>query len=444
MMSKGDEDPPPSSPPKKVNQVLQVLRRSTRKRTIPPSISSVFVTPPPSSKKSRKKTSALMSTIPAPTLVTLPSIVIRKLLLYLDVDTLESLSATCSFFDSFIASQFITSINFPFCSEFTAELATTRFVEKKPLLKLKCKKSRDLFSLFPSIDEFPRPMSFHKMIVDSFNNNQGDYMVHSQLSLLSLEKLREVDLVPESVWEEGGTSVISTRVMDAYCFFDCGLLKQISRMGSFSHVTRLNVIVDQNMYLTHFISEFPSLVELGLNIITSKHVYLNEYLRRLQSVVAASKAPVLKVTVMKEMKRQVCKVLTNKFVEKLVVTGPCTLGLVPVMENLKEIEINPESFPPTSCTYWRSKQDDRAQHRAGLCCVNIGTLYQTCPKVERFMGVEVGSIPQTLAFSKWNSKVKKKFHQDYLNQGGTKEFKAWAKARWYSKKPLVRPPPFWV
>ena len=39
-------------------------------------------------------------------------------------------------------------------------------------------------------------------------------------------------------------------------------------MGSFSHVTRLNVLVDQNMYLEEFISEFPSLIELGLNIIT--------------------------------------------------------------------------------------------------------------------------------------------------------------------------------
>lgn len=237
------------------------------------------------------------------------------------------------------------------------------------------------------------------------------------------------------------------------------MMDHCCRMGSFRHVTRLNVLVDQNMYLEEFISEFPSLIELGLNIITrldirvcmycvifivlicSKNVFLSEYLHRLQSVVAASRAPVLKVTVMKEMKRKDIKLLKNKFVEKLVVTGPCTMGLVPVMENLKEIEIIPESFPPTSCTYWRSKEDDRALHRAGLCCVNIGTLYQNCPKLERFMGVEVGSIPQTLAFSKWNSKVKRTFHQDYLNQGGTKEFKAWAKARWYSKKPLVIPPP---
>jgi len=370
-----------------------------------------------------------MTTNQVPTLITLPSLVTRKLLLYLDVDSLESLSETCSFFDTFIAGQFVTSVNFPFNSEFTAELAATMHVEKKPLLKLKCKKSRESFSVGISRP----PVSMHKMIVDSFHNNHlSDYMVHSQLSLLSLGKLREVDLVPESVWEEGGT-MIAPKVVNSYSNFDSGLLRQISRMGSFNHVTRLNVLVDQRLYLDDFISEFPSLIELGLNIITS-----NYYLRKLQSVVAASKAPVLRVTVMKEMKRKFNKVLKNKFVEKLVVTGPCTLGLVPVMENLKEIEINPSS---SSCTYWKSREDDRALHRAGLCCVNIGTLFQKCPKMERFMGVEVGSIPQTLTFSKWNSKVKKTFHQYYLNQGGTKEFKAWAKARWYSKRPLVIPPP---
>lgn len=230
-MSKCDEDPPPhSSPPVEVNQVHRVLRRSTRKRALPVSFSSVFATPPPSSKKSRKTTSAILSTNPVPTLVTLPSLVIRKLLLYLDVDTLENLSLTCSFFDSLIAGQFLTSTNFPFCSEFTAELATNRLVEQKPLLKIKCKKSRDVFSLFPSIDEFSRPMSIHKMILDSFHNNHlSEYMVHSQLSLLSLEKLREVDLVPESVLEEGGTRVIAPRVMDPYCNFDSRLLRQISR-----------------------------------------------------------------------------------------------------------------------------------------------------------------------------------------------------------------------
>ena len=50
---------------------------------------------------------------------------------------------------------------------------------------------------------------------------------------------------------------------------------------------------------------------------------MNEYLTRMEAVVAASKAPVLKVTVKVETKRQVKKVFKNSYVEKLVVDGPC-------------------------------------------------------------------------------------------------------------------------
>merc|ERR1719228_2225147 len=154
-----------------MQQANQVLRRSTRKRPTHPSFSSVFETPPLSSKKSRKTTSTCFSTNPDATLITLPSLVLKKLLLYLDVDTLESLSNTCSFFDSLIAGRFLTSINFPFSSEFTAELAATKLVEKKPLLKLKCKKSRD--DLF-SINLFPgsfHPISMQEIIVGSRSNS---------------------------------------------------------------------------------------------------------------------------------------------------------------------------------------------------------------------------------------------------------------------------------
>jgi hypothetical protein len=55
-----------------------------------------------------------------------------------------------------------------------------------------------------------------------------DYLVLSQISLLSLHKLREVDLVPDSVRLDGNR-VIAQRVMDSYSNFDAGLLRQISR-----------------------------------------------------------------------------------------------------------------------------------------------------------------------------------------------------------------------
>ena len=145
----------------------------------------------------------------------------------------------------------------------------------------------------------------------------------------------------------------------------------------------------------------------------------------------------MKLSVVKGLTQRVKKVLKNRFVEKLVVKGPCNLNLVPVMENLKEVEIIPDSLPG-SCTYWRSKQDDRILHRNGLCCVNLGTMFKKCPHLEKFVGLEVGNIPKD-TFIKWNLKLKKVFYQDYLHQGGTKEFKTWVKNRWFTRKQVILP-----
>jgi len=434
----------PCRSPRKESPV-QVLRRSTRKRPIPLEVDAIFATPPPSTKKSRKQVNTTLASLPltpVPTLTTLPYVVTMKLLLYLDVGTLERLSTTCLYFDEMIAGRFLTSIDFPFHMDFSAEVAATQTMEKKPLLKMKCKKTKDEFKIFPNMpSEFSEPSSMHKIIVDNCPDMM-DYLVHIQLSLLSLDQLREVDLVPGTIGD-GWSRYPHQRVLDSYFNFDMGLLRQISRMGSLSHVTRLDVFVDHHFYLEEFLTKFPSLLELGLTVVSrsglSKNTYLNEYLPRLASVVAASKAPVLKLNVVHESKRQVSKVLKNSFVEKLVVVGPCTLNLVPVMEKLKEVEVKPDSIAPSSCTYWKSKQDDRSLHRAGICCVNIGNLYKNCPKLEKFSGVDVGAIPKQPSFTKWNLRLKKRFYQIYLSQGGSMEFKTWAKTRWFTRRPVVQP-----
>eukprot|EP00092_Neocalanus_flemingeri_P007518 GFUD01008115.1.p1 GENE.GFUD01008115.1~~GFUD01008115.1.p1 ORF type:complete len:290 (+),score=67.94 GFUD01008115.1:3-872(+) len=275
-----------------------------------------------------------------------------------------------------------------------------------------------------------------------------DYLVFSQMSLLSLHKLRELDLVPESVKQEG--RLLGQRIMDSYSSFDCSLLRHISRLGSLRCLTRLDMLVDQNLYLEQFMAELPNLLELGLSILTrpglSKHVYLHEYIPRLEAVVAASKAPVLKVTVVAETRRQVNKVFKNNYVEKLVLTGPCTFNLFLVMERLKEVVVNLDtSFLDNNnnnlemllCNYWKSRIDDRSLHRAGLCCVNIGSVYENCPNLERFMGVEIGSVSHKQSFNKWNTRVKKRFYDHYLQQGGYKEMKAWAKTRWFPRRPVL-------
>ena len=165
-----------------------------------------------------------------PTLLTLPYCVVKYLLLYLDVESLENLSQTCSYFDQMIAGKFLTSIDFPFPAEFIREVNGTDGIDKKPLLRLNCKKTRKVLKIFPDMpDDYSEPISFHNLIVDSCPHTT-DYLVMSQLSLLSLHRLREVDLVPESMKQELHSSrFVGQRVMDSYMSFDSGLLRQISR-----------------------------------------------------------------------------------------------------------------------------------------------------------------------------------------------------------------------
>jgi len=433
-MDKNDDEIPTTP---KNGSSSQVLRRSSRKRSMP--AASTFRTSP-SAKKSRKLTPVPCSPV-VPTLTTLPSVVTTKLLLYLDVDTLENLSSSCSYFHQLIAGRFLTSINFPFTVDFISEMRNAACIEKKPLLKLKCKKSKDQFIIFS--DYFIESnISFHK-IISSKGCDMKDYLALSQMSLLSLDKLREVDLVPDSLGRMDIWRLYNRRI-GYYSDFDARLLMQITRFGSLHNVTRLNVLVDENFYLEQFMTQMPNLIELGLNILTSAKVrkrnFLTEYLPRLEAVVAATKAPVLKLTMLLELKHPVKKILKNCFIEKLIVTGPCNFNIFPVMERLREVMVKVDTNALNNndeCIYWKSQADDRVLHRAGLCCVNMRAVYKNCPSLERFMGVDVGNVDQKQTFREWNSVMKEKFYRYYQNQGGSKEFEAWVKTRWFSKKFVV-------
>merc|ERR1712183_672008 len=146
-----DEVPMPRKSPRHV-KCTPILRRSTRKRSIPAALATVFTSPPPSAKKSRKAPLPFPPA-PPPTLLTLPSCAITRLLLCLDVDSLENLSATCYYFDQLIAGRFLPSVDFPFPVDFMKEIMSTSCLDKKPLLKLRCKKPRDEFKIFPDMSD---------------------------------------------------------------------------------------------------------------------------------------------------------------------------------------------------------------------------------------------------------------------------------------------------
>ena len=155
-------------------------------------------------------------------------------------------------------------------------------------------------------------------------------------------------------------------------------------------------------------------------------------------MVAASKAPVLKLNILSETKKYLRKELSNSYVEKLEIDAPCTVCIVPHMENLREVVVKPKSKSGSVCTFWKSKVDDRDMHRAGLCCVNIGSMFQKCPKLVRFMDVEVASVMiKNQKFTVWNAKMKRLFYEFYTKSGGSMEFKTWCKRRWFSKQPSI-------
>jgi len=382
---------------------------------------------PPSTVKKKKLNPRLKEETQMMCLTCLPKLVLDKLLQYLDVRSLENLSVTCLYFDHLIAGQYLLSINLPFPSDFLRDVNKAAIIEKKPLLKIECHKFENY--QFKEV----------QMLVGvelGYCINILEYLLETQLSLLDLRKLREIDLVQSNL-------DVNTHDMDKIHSFDMELLQQIKSFGSFENVTRFQVLMDErSKFLKEHIEMMPSLIELGLHIHTRKSlgsgIVLNDYIPGLQSVVAASKAPILKLTILSETKKYLRKELSSTYVERLEVDAPCTVCIVPRMENLKEVVVKPRSKSGSVCTYWHSRVDDRDMHRVGLCCVNIGSMYKTCPMVIRFMEVDLESMMcKSMKFSKWNAKVKKKFYDVYRKSGGTMELQTWCKKRWFSKPPSV-------
>ena len=123
----------------------------------------------------------------------------------------------------------------------------------------------------------------------------------------------------------------------------------------------------------------------------------------------------------------------------------------PVMENLKEIEVHmdPVGENGNCCSYFKSR-DDKKLHRHGLCVVNVGAVYDHCPKLEKFMGHDLLALKNQgisakkstkskpkVTYAAWNSRLKKEFYLEYLDLGGTMDFKAWSKSRWIKKRPKL-------
>jgi len=401
------------------------LRRSKRKK-------SVYGRPNLSENQTRnllkfKKNSN------ASCLTSLPNLVLSYLLQFLDVESLESLSATCSLFDQLIAGRYLTSIDIPFSPEFVREMKTSKSIHKKPLLKLEFGKSK-----FICLQTMLRGDKRYPSIVE--------YLIDTQLSLLDLRQLREIDLVFNTPLKLTNEDMIN--IQDFYIdtfITPMGNLFIKPDLPKFKNITRLYMMTNEDTMAVRIVLRgLTNLIEFGLHIHAQKNLgtmAYRYYVSQLQSVVEVSRAHILKLTFLSETKKPIIKKLTSDVVERLEIEGPCTVNIVPVMKNLKEVIVKLNSKASSSsndklCTYWKSKSDDRVIHRAGLCCVNLGTTYSNCPKLAQFMGVDVSSLNRNHGQPSaiWNIRLKRKFYNLYVAAGGSLKFRSWCKKRWISKK----------
>ena len=265
-----------------------VLRRSSRRSFVQEIVdldasSSVFDTPPASSKKAakrkssrqvmtpkarRKKTtttddddSAKASTPPvtvetrptsAPaTLVTLPDLVQEKLLQFLDVQSMENLSQTCRFYDQMIHGRFITTLNIPFDSQFLQEVTQANIIEKKPVLRLRSKKTGNL-----KMEEISVSPNAYNLILEQ--------ILRPQISVVSLDNLREIDLVPKELPLVGPSAI---KTLEAFIWEDKALLRQLSSLNYLSRVTKMDILLDQTVHIQEYLPYFSSLQEVGVTLV---------------------------------------------------------------------------------------------------------------------------------------------------------------------------------
>ena len=154
----------------------------------------------------------------------------------------------------------LTTVNLPFGEGFLKEIKESQVFEKKPVLRLQCK------SLLGSLAEDP----LH-LFVDS-SSGVKEYLLETQLTLLSLSKVREVDLIPANFQEE--INQRSSSMWDCGQQFDQAILSQLAKQGSLGNISRLSVMlsredISRNLW-KDFMPAMVNLMELNITVLERK------------------------------------------------------------------------------------------------------------------------------------------------------------------------------
>ena len=100
-------------------------------------------------RKSSKAPRVLVGRLPASErkpvlqLVQMPALVLRRIMCFLDVASLENLAATCDFFNQLVTLRGVTTLNIPFSNKFIAELNAVKTFHKQKVYRLQSLKEDD-------------------------------------------------------------------------------------------------------------------------------------------------------------------------------------------------------------------------------------------------------------------------------------------------------------
>ena len=182
-----------------------------------------------------------------------------------------------------INGRYLTSVNLPFGDEFLNDIKESKILEKKPVLRLQCKNVPHS-PTSPTLLQDPLSL----FVDSSFELQQ--YTIKSQLSLLYLSKVRELDLVPVNIKFcfflfktlsislkddiRDAVNLRSSAMWDCGQAFDLAILSELSSHGSLSNLFRLDILlsredISRNLW-KDFMPAMVNLVELNITVLERK------------------------------------------------------------------------------------------------------------------------------------------------------------------------------
>jgi len=178
------------------------------------------------------------------------------------------------------------------------------------------------------------------------------------------------------------------------------------------------------------LEELPSLHTLTLVISTSAA------LPKLEKIVAITKVSELSVMAMCVVGRKPsARLLSNAFVKRLHVRGPCDLQFHVKMSELQHLTVKPldegteygqDLAGGMPCKF---ASQARTLHGVGQCSVDLRAILQGhCPNIQTFCGINLREATSGKIKSK--QQVRKLLHKDYVVRGGGMELGLWSKRYW--------------